>query len=103
MCSITVNQTRIVNVFDSNYYPLTWRGKWECVSWSGSVCLQANTHYNLYHTFTTTDARNLACHENGHVPGLAHLNDGTGACMHESKTSYVTWDIHNWIHINSWY
>lgn len=100
---VHVGQVDHVNAFDDDYSPLTWSGLWTCVNSSGVVCTQANVHFNLRYSWSTSSRRWVACHEMAHAVGSDHYN-GFGSCVHGTVfNSGANLHSHTVGEINSWY
>ncbi len=93
--------------YDSDYSTFcgfTWHGSGgsviglaKCDALTGSACDQHRVYFDLSAVnaadFDTTKERRLACHESGHVMGLAHTSD-TSSCLSTSiVTTYSNHDV----------
>lgn len=73
--------------------------------WCRPSLLKWNTYYESGHFSTTTQKREIACHEVGHLAGLRHSSDSTGSCMYNPATTpgVLTPDSHDRSMISSHY
>ena len=55
--------------------------------WCRPSDLKWNTYYEASHFSTTTQKREVACHEVGHLGGLRHSGNSTGSCMYNPATT----------------
>lgn len=107
-----------VAVFDSDYTGTYCGGAWymetnpgqigyvNCVRLTGSACdqheMRFDTDWMLGSEETTTQRRAIACHENGHTLGLAHIANQPTSCMTATPGNAVGLIQHDRDHLNNY-